>query len=96
MRLCKRNIVVFLTFGLNILLAQSPSLLGENYNWRGKVFPNIHYTDLSGKSQSLDNINTDIVLLDFWYIACQPCLKAFPYIDDLQQKYKNDQKFKLK
>ncbi len=87
---CKKIYRCFLVIGLNFLLAQSPPLLGDNYNWQGEVFPNINYIDLDGTTRSLDNLDTDVILLDFWYIACQPCLKAFPSIEDLQKKYKNN------
>ena len=31
-----------------------------------------------------------VVLLDFWASWCSPCLKSFPWMNDLQQKHSGD------
>lgn len=30
-----------------------------------------------------------LLLLDFWYLACAPCIRSMPYLEKLQRKYKN-------
>jgi tetratricopeptide (TPR) repeat protein len=44
---------------------------------------------VDGKKVSLDDFKGKIVLLDFWYPSCGPCMRAMPYLQDLYSKYKN-------
>ena len=52
--------------------------------------------DFTGKYYSSGNdfhlndfIGRDIVIIDFWYTHCPPCVKAMPYLSDLSKRYKN-------
>lgn len=50
-------------------------------------------TDLNlnnSKTIKLTDLKGKIVLLDFWYRGCLPCLKATPDLMKLQQEFKND------
>lgn len=39
---------------------------------------------------TLADFNGKIVVLDFWYMSCQPCAMAVPHLTSLQKKYGND------
>lgn len=50
-------------------------------------------TDLNlnnGKTIKLTDLKGKVVLLDFWYRGCLPCLKATPDLMKLQEKFKAD------
>lgn len=50
-------------------------------------------TDLqlnNGKTIKLTDLKGKVVLLDFWYRGCFPCLKATPDLIKLQQEFKNN------
>ena len=50
-------------------------------------------TDLNlnnGKTLKLNDLKGKVILLDFWYRGCLPCLKATPDLMKLQQEFKND------
>ena len=50
-------------------------------------------TDLqlnNGKTIKLTDLKGKVVLLDFWYRGCFPCLKATPDLMKLQEEFKND------
>jgi thiol-disulfide isomerase/thioredoxin len=32
-----------------------------------------------------------VVLIDFWFRKCQPCIRALPHVDKLRQTYSKDQ-----
>ncbi len=44
--------------------------------------------DLSGNAYAMDAKPEDLILLDFWYLACSPCMKAMPEMAALFNKYK--------
>lgn len=46
-------------------------------------------TLLTGGPFKIENIkNSNLVLLDFWYVACPPCIRAMPHLATLHEKYK--------
>lgn len=58
----------------------------------GTKISKIKTVDNKGNQQII-NINDNdkgIVLLDFWYFGCTPCLKAMPKLNNLYNKYKNE------
>ena len=36
-----------------------------------------------------DYVENSIVLIDFWYQSCGPCIAAIPYIDSLQEEFRD-------
>jgi len=42
---------------------------------------------LDGKHVSLEQLKGKVVYLDFWASWCPPCLKSFPFMEQLKQKY---------
>lgn len=44
----------------------------------------------NGKTVKLTDFKEKVVLLDFWYRGCLPCLKATPDLIKLQEEFKND------
>ena len=59
------------------------------------VQPENNYTALAGKFLGknelfkLSEINGKIILLDFWYTSCYPCIKAIPAVNKLYHDYKD-------
>jgi thiol-disulfide isomerase/thioredoxin len=50
--------------------------------------PNFSITHLlDGKQASLNQYQGKVVYLDFWASWCPPCLKSFPFMEDLQVQY---------
>ena len=52
----------------------------------GNKITEIKIPDTTGRIISLDQINSDYVLLDFWYSRCGPCIKSFPALQELYKK----------
>lgn len=42
------------------------------------------------KTVKISGLKGKVVLLDFWYRGCYPCLKAIPDLIKLQEKFKDD------
>lgn len=44
-------------------------------------------TDLKGNQYSLEELKGKIVVLNFWFIACKPCIMEMPDLNELVAKY---------
>jgi peroxiredoxin len=47
----------------------------------GHLAPNVTLLDLSGKSVPLSSLRGKVVVLNFWYVACEPCLYEMPALE---------------
>lgn len=63
---------------------KSPDPLSE-----GMIAPNWELTSLSDETISLDSLKGQLVLIDFFYKSCYPCMQALPGLQALNEKYKN-------
>ena len=46
-------------------------------------------TDISGNSYSLEKLKGKVIVLNFWFIECKPCIMEIPELNGLVDKYKN-------
>ncbi|MBQ8957845.1 MAG: TlpA family protein disulfide reductase [Bacteroidales bacterium] len=63
---------------------KSPEPLKE-----GEVVPQWTLESLDGDSVSLADLKGKVVLLDFFYKSCGPCVAAMPYLQRLHEQYKD-------
>ncbi len=56
----------------------------------GSMAPVFSGTDFSGHTIDLKALRGKTVILNFWFITCAPCLAEIPELNDLVEKYKND------
>lgn len=52
-----------------------------------KPAPGFELTGLDGKIYSLKNLRGKIVILNFWFIACKPCVNEMPVLNSIKKKY---------
>lgn len=45
---------------------------------------------LDNAQVSLDQHKGKLIYLDFWASWCSPCLKSFPFMNELQEQYRDD------
>lgn len=55
---------------------------------KGTVPPDFELTDINGQRVKLSELKGQVVLLDFWYMSCYPCIQALPHLEELYQAYK--------
>ena len=60
----------------------------------GKKTPLFKARLLSGEYFDLSLMKDTVIVLNFWFIQCQPCRPEIPYLNKLAAKFKN-RKFKL-
>ena len=45
-------------------------------------------TDIHGKEYSLEKLKGKIIVMNFWFIQCKPCIMEMPELNRLVEKYK--------
>ena len=53
--------------------------------------PNFTLTSIEGKKYSMLELRGRIIVLNFWYTHCPPCVAELPDIVSLEKKHKNDE-----
>ncbi|MGO4293218.1 TlpA family protein disulfide reductase [Chitinophaga sp. RAB17] len=57
----------------------------------GEVAPNWTLSDANGKKMSLTQMKGKVVMMDFFFIGCGPCMRSLKPLNNLHEKYKNQQ-----
>lgn len=55
-----------------------------------KKAPPFALQNLDGNTVNLEELKGKVVVLDFWATWCDPCVKSFPHMQKLVNKYKNN------
>ena len=70
---------------------EKPNLVAFNMNKNmlkpGTKAPDFSLPDVNGDIVKLSDFKGKLLLLDFWYVACNPCVKASFDLDQLQKEY---------
>ena len=53
------------------------------------IAPNWHLPSLTGDTINLTDLKGHLVLIDFFYRSCYPCMLALPSLESLYEKYKD-------
>ena len=63
----------------------------QSVKWeKGGIPNNVTLPLINGKgSISLHELRGKVVYLDFWASWCKPCIRSFPLLDELYQKYQD-------
>lgn len=61
----------------------------------GQIAPPIHTKTIDGEELEMESMKGTIVVLNFWFIACGPCRKEIPFLNQLveQNKKRTDLRF---
>ncbi len=46
-------------------------------------------TDIFGKKYSLQNLKGKVIVINFWFVECKPCVMEMPELNELVEKYKD-------
>lgn len=61
----------------------------KNFEMEGKPFPKFSFNDLDGSLVSNETMKGKIIVIKCWYIHCAACIKEFPEVNHLVEKYKD-------
>lgn len=56
----------------------------------GKMAQDFTAYDIEGNKISLNSLKGKIIVLNFWFTQCKPCIVEMPKLNKLVKKYKND------
>jgi len=66
----------------------SPNASAEKiYSLFGKQFPDFSLKSLDGEEVSLLELKGKVVLMNFWFTGCGPCIKEMPALSSIQEEY---------
>ncbi|MCP4441189.1 MAG: TlpA family protein disulfide reductase [Aureispira sp.] len=73
-------------------LGELPKDIVENYrkSLEDQPAPSFSFTDLDGQTHTNESTNGQVVVLKFWFIACKPCVAEIPELNELSEKYKDN------
>ena len=81
----EKNIILMIGFIVNLLLVGS--VLAHSV---GEATPACTLTSLDGKpAPDLQKLQGEVVYVDFWASWCPPCVRSFPFMDQLEHEFKD-------
>ncbi len=71
-------------------LQQAMSMQDPNANFKtGIMAKNFVTVDLEGEKVSLVDLKGKVIVLNFWFTACPPCIAELPKLNKIANKYKD-------
>jgi len=66
------------------------SMLPDSADIIGKRAPDFTMTDLNGHEISSETTKGKVVVLNFWFVSCKPCIAEIPELNEVYKTYKNN------
>lgn len=83
----KIKVVVFERKSDNpILIEKNP----EAHFDKGELAKDFIVTDLNGNNIKLSELRGKVIVLNFWFIKCKPCIVEMPHLNELQSQFNFD------
>lgn len=57
----------------------------------GQVAPDFTVTTLDGKTLTMSKLKGKVVILNFWFTSCRPCVEEMPDLNKIVAKYKGNE-----
>lgn len=62
----------------------------EVKSMKGKVFPEFNLVTLDGEKISTENTKGKILLFNFWFTRCRPCIEEIPELNEMVEEFERD------
>ena len=59
----------------------------ERVKWKDKQLPLQDFIDITGKKHTKDSLNEKIVVINFWFTTCKPCIEEMPVLNEIKMLY---------
>ena len=60
-------------------------------DWENKEAPRILATTLDGVEVDMATLKGKVVVLNFWFIGCKPCIQEMPELNELRNEFKGEE-----
>ena len=57
---------------------------------KGKPLPDFVFKDILGNTYMPEDIKGKVVVINFWFMSCAPCIEEMPELNKLVKEYKNN------
>lgn len=71
------------------MMVQSRSAPQSEFN--GNKLPYFNIIDRDGNVIKTDNTKGKVVVFNFWFASCPPCIQEIPELNEVYEKYKNNE-----
>ena len=68
---------------------QTDAEMPRNSDLLGKPALPFSVTDINGNNYSLENLKGKVVVINFWFVECKPCVMEMPELNKLVEKFNN-------
>lgn len=76
--------------GNNLKITSTPaSVLTNSLLKPGKIIEDFSFQDLNGNAYNLASLKGKVVVLNFWFASCKPCIDEVDEFNLLVEKYKD-------
>ena len=84
-----RIITIFIFTLFSIALAEVSEIIADSLETeKEELLPDTILKDLNNKKISiLEYLDSSPALINFWFLACEPCKKEMKYLDEFNKKY---------
>ena len=72
-----------------MMIKNTNSEMPEKSNLIGKQALPFSVTDINGKNYSLESLKGKVIVINFWFVECKPCVMEMPELNKLVEKYEN-------
>ncbi len=79
-----RILILFTFFITNTLANELPNLKNLVVHKNPKTYSNVIFLDDADKEINIQNLDSHIIMLNFWATWCAPCREEMPSLDRLQ------------
>ncbi len=57
----------------------------------GTIIEELDLTDINNEEHTLESLKGKVIVLNFWFIQCKPCVAEFPDLNKLKAEFKDKQ-----
>ncbi|MEO9485518.1 MAG: TlpA disulfide reductase family protein [Ekhidna sp.] len=58
---------------------------------KGSKFPEFELTTIDGKTYTNKDFEGKVLVVNFWFSSCKPCIVEMPEMNELVEEYKNEE-----
>jgi thiol-disulfide isomerase/thioredoxin len=98
-RLLPKPVITLFAYVLSTMLGTFVALPAylHSMNWSAPRIKYSHFKLLDSRNDTIysQSLNNKVIVLDFWATWCRPCVKSFPVMQEVYNKFRSDDRVKF-